>query len=307
MAALIMNELISKTGLETFISRPENLEALEDTLGWHGDLYLRLKRNESSLDLKTKIPSDRLAGLFKEVQRQTAETLDIDDFGKIWFSEYDWKFFTKVGLKRGAFIAGGAQLVSLLDGLQSKDLSVGPAVLTFFTVGIPLYALGEYTSGRLSSQRVIYLGFGDNTEASAALAFSRGLAYQLIHDKTYAVDENGPFTHGFIAGLGKVVGEKLSEQHNNPAYHYQFLKSYTGELKDAYLTFCEKKGIASKNSLAKLEVPSPRWVLDKIPFFYQKGTYSHSLATATLGAAEMRFGEGIYKNVLAEDFSFLRR
>lgn len=301
-----MDELISRAGLEAFIVKPENLEALEDNIGWRGDQYLQLKRKEDSLDLKTKIPIDRLAGLFSEVQRQMTQTLDINDLGKIWFSEYDFKWYLKIGLQRGAIIAAAGQLVSFIDGFQAADLSVGPAILTFFGVGVPVYALREFgTTHYEPSQGTILIGYGNKTEATTALAFSQGQAEHLLHKNTYLYEESTPLTHGFILNMGRMVGEKLSKQHNNPVYNYQSLNGYLGELKDAYLTICQKQGKTPRGSLDNLTVSSPRTFLDKAPGFYDRWTYPLSLATATLAASELRFGEDVYKKVLAEDFSFL--
>ena len=218
------------------------------------------------------------------------------------------KWYAKVGLKRGVVLAAGAQVVSVFDGVQPTDLLVGLGVLAFMGIGVPAYASGEHIESHyMPSHRAIYLAFRDNTEAAASLAFSKGIAHHLLNEKTYLLDRGTPLIHGFIYGMGRAIGDRLSQQHDNPVYHYNSLTGFLGELKDAYLTFCEKQDKNPRGSLDKLDVPSPRSFLDKLPRFYDRFTYPWSLATATLAAAETRFGETIYREVLNEDFSFLRQ
>lgn len=306
-----MSELTSKVNLEAFVVKRENLDALEDSLGWYGDEYLRLQRNHAALNLDQRIPKQRMTGLFGEVQRTTTNILNITDAGKILLSYYEWKPYLKFSAKRAAAIGTGIGALSMLGGVGMNNILVG--VGSFALLSMALFADSQSrfgTSHYDSSSRIVFIGQRDNTEAKSSSIMAEGVAQHILHQRTYLYDrgtEDYYIGHGFAVGMKRLVGQKLYEQHRNPVYRYQPLKDFTGELKEAYLTVCAHNGLEPKSSLANSDIPSLRGGINRITLLRDWWTYPWALGTAVMAIGETKSGEGVYRSLLNEDLSFLRQ
>ena len=72
------------------------------------------------------------------------------------------------------------------------------------------------------------------------------------------------------------------------------------ETKDAYLFVCAQRGITPRQSLANLPIPNVRG------FLYRFFGHHYSIGVAAMSIAEAIHGDKIYRDVLRNDFSFLR-
>lgn len=306
-----MSELTSTKNLEAFVVRKDNLEVLEDSLGWYGDQYLKLERGKDLLNLGQKIPTARLHSLLAETERVTIQLLGVNNLGKnVSLSYYEWKPYLKFAAKRAGMISGGIGILSAFDSSIEKAALTGLGAFALLTSALFLETMRQFgISGYDISRRMIFISPQDNTEAKASSIISKGVAQHTLSEKTSLYDdrdaEDAHLSYGFVMGMQRLVGEKLSKQHYSPVYRYQPLKNFTTQLKEAYLTACTHNRLEPKNSLANSDIPSLRGGINRVTSLRNRWTYPWVLGTAVVAIGESKFGEGIYRTLLDENLTFL--
>lgn len=305
-----MVELLRPDHLKDFILRPENTEALEDTLYWNSQQFQRISGAKDSLPLNRKIDNRGIANLYHEVTQETRRLLNLDEsqVGNVDLTIFDWRFYVKHGAKVGGVLAGGGLALAGTQGGISPDMVLKAAaafgMIEGFTVAhnyIEMHMLRYSPEKRL-------IGVADKREPKVADVIADSYDGYILYDKTEGVLASSVGI-GHILGVRKAVGESLAQRHDNEAFLYDPLRRLTGALKDVYLFVCKENGTTPKRSLVEADAPTtpPEYIpLFKIGPIHRKWATPTNIGVAVIAVADYKQGSNVYAQIVREDLSPLR-
>lgn len=293
-----MIKLTLKDNVEKYISN--NLEVLEVSLDKAAQKYINLKSQKKSLDFGQKLTPKSLEDLAPRVISKTRNFLEVKQNTDVSLS----MFYLPDHIKRSLKIAAGtftiATLAESLNGLTVQDLTIAGSLAVFFGAGTLLFALQMYSNSSFDYKNdLLLIGAGKTFNAVGAIAHE--YTHYLQHHFTgLNMRTMNPIVEGHARGLEGVVSEKFAQEFDNQAYVFVSSERVAKELKDAYLYTCKKKKILPKKSLEKLPIPNIRWLL------YSIDAHHYSIGVAAMTIACSKQGEKVYKDVMKNDFEFLR-
>jgi hypothetical protein len=303
-----MAKLTEREHLEEYTTRPENIEALEDSLYWNYSEYQRLEAQKDKLRLNKPLDREKVYSLFEEVTHQTREFLGLtpSQVSMAGLSVYDWRNFAPMAAKIGGGVAAAGVLISLGDGVTAEALLKAAGAGGMFSGVSLLYAHGEYSnSSYLPPHRMINIG--EKTERGAVDAIAFAYDYHVLADKTHiSTRGRNPIVHGHVMGVRKGVGEIMAEKRDNEGFRLEPLKHLLPELKEAYLFACDQTGRTPRSSLILRGMPSGRTGPLRVGLLYDKIGHPADMGTAAMSIAEQKYGSRVYGQVVREDYSFLR-
>ncbi len=292
-----MLELTQKPNVESFIG--SNIEALEEILDERAQRYLKLRREKEKFDFGQTLTPEKLRELAGEVIRDTNNFLGISDAPHAYFS----MFYLPRILKQGVYVALGVfavgTLAGLKDGLTTKDLQMAGLLALGFGGGTVSFSYRDHIGSAFDrSEKVMRIAERKTVPAVGAVSHEYT---HLLQDKTKLRNQRrNPVVEGHARGVEGVITSLFAQRYNNPAYVFNNAERVAEETKDAYLFVCAQRGITPRQSLANLPIPNVRG------FLYRFFGHHYSIGVAAMSIAEAIHGDKIYRDVLRNDFSFLR-
>lgn len=294
-----MIELTYKQNVEDYINN--NLEVLEMLLDKAAQKYLNLKSKKNSLDFGQKLTPQNLENLAPAVIAKTMNYLEIKQSTDCCLS----MFYLPDQIKRGLKVAAGtfaiSGLVSALEGLTIGNLIMSGMIGALFGAGIIILARETYANSAFD-YKDHHLLIGATKTVNAVGAIAHEYTHCLQHNFTQLdikSESKNPIVEGHARGLEGIISEKYAQEFNNEAYTYVHSERVARELKTAYIYTCNKKEITPKESLEKLPI-----CVDS--FLFSTDIDHYSLGVAAMTIANSKHGEKIYKDVMKNDFEFLK-
>lgn len=293
-----MIELTLKDNVEKYIGN--NLEALEISLDKAAQKYINLKSKKKSLDFGQKLTPKILEDLAPRVISKTRNFLEVKQSTDVSLS----MFYLPDHIKRSLKIAAGtftiAALAESLNGLTVQDLTIAGSMAVFFGAGTLLFSLQIYNNSSFDpGNDLLLIGSGKTFNAVGAIAHEY-THYLQHHFTELNIRTRNPVVEGHARGLEGIVSEKFAQEFDNQAYVFVSSERVAEELKDTYLYTCKKKKILPKKSLENLPIPNIGGLL------YSIDARHYSIGVAAMTIACSKHGENVYKDVMKNDFEFLK-
>jgi hypothetical protein len=293
-----MIEFTLKDNVEKYVSN--NLEVLEVSLDKAAQKYINLKSKEKNLDFGQKLTPKSLEDLAPRVISKTRNFLEVHQNTDVSLS----MFYLPDHIKRSLKIAVGtftiATLAESLNGLTVQDLTTAGSLAVFFGAGTLLFALQMYSNSSFDCKNdLLLIGAGKTVNAVGAIAHEY-THYLQHHFTELDIQTRNPIVEGHARGLEGIVSEKFAQEFDNHAYVFISYDRVAKELKDAYLYTCKKKKVLPKKSLEKLPIPNIGGLL------YSIDARHYSIGVAAMTIACSKHGEKVYKDVMKNDFEFLK-
>lgn len=294
-----MIELTLENNVEKYINN--NLEALEVSLDKAAQKYLKLRSKKKILDFGEKLTPKSLENLAPIVIAKTQSFLEAQQNTDVHLS----MFYLPDQIKRSFRIAAGtfsvAGLIKSLNGFTVQDLVISGIIAVWFGAGTMLVALQMY-GGSSFDWRNAHILIGSRKTANAVGAIAHEYTHYLQHNFTQLdVKTRNPIVEGHARGIEGIISEKYVQEYDNPAYVFVHSNRVAKELKDAYLYTCKKKKIIPKKSLENLPIPNIGGLLYNLT-----GNHHYSIGVAAMNIACSKYGEKVYKDVMKNDFEFLK-
>ncbi|MDP2907477.1 MAG: hypothetical protein Q8O03_06055 [Nanoarchaeota archaeon] len=293
-----MIEFTLKDNVEKYISN--NLEVLETSLDKAAQEYINLKSKENSLDFGKELTPKILEDLAPRVIHETRSFLDVQQNTDVSLS----MFYLPEQILRSLKIAAGtftlATLIGAVNGLTIQDLTTAGALAVFFGGGTLMYSMQVYSSSSFDYKNdLLLIRAGKTVNAIGAIAHEY-THYLQHHFTELNIQTRNPIVEGHARGMERIISEKFAQEFDNPAYVFINYDRVAKELKDTYLYTCKKKKILPKKSLENLPIPNIRGLL------YSIDAHHYSIGVAAMTIACSKQGEKVYKDVMKNDFEFLR-
>lgn len=292
-----MLELIQRSNVESFIGN--NIEVLEEIVNERAQRYLRLQREKEKYDFGQRLTPKKLSELAGEVIRETNGFLGISDPPpanlSMFYLPEELKYGVRVAL--GVFTLG--TLVELGDGLTTKDLQTAGLFGLIFGAGVIIHGLKDHADSTFFPyQKTIRIAERRTVPTIGAIA------HEYTHHLQYATQlsnqRKNPIVEGHARGVEGIVTALFAQKYDNWAYAFDHAERIAKETKDAYLFVCEQRGINLRPALANLPIPNIRG------FLYNLLGHHYSIGVAAMSIAERKYGNKVYRDVLKNDFSFLK-
>lgn len=292
-----MLELTQKSNVESFVG--SNIEALEEILNDRAQRYLKLGREKEKFDFGQTLTPEKLRELVGEVIRDTKSFLGISDAPPAYFS----MFYLPSNLKHGTYVALGVftvgTLAELSDGLTTKDLQTAGLLALVFGAGTVLYSFRDHLGSVFDgSEKIIRIG--ERKTVPAVGGISHEYTHHLQDNTKLSNQRRNPVVEGHARGVEGVITRLFAQRYDNPAYVFDHAGRVAKEIKDAYLFVSAQRGITPRQSLVSLPIPNVRG------FLYRFFGHHYSIGVAAMSIAEAVHGDKVYRDVLRNDFSFLR-
>lgn len=293
-----MIELAKRSNLELFIDG--NIGVLEDALDQRARDFFENRKGRKKHDFGPKIRRRDLVGLATRVVNETKGFLDISENYRAKLDIFSTPEEIFYGSKIALLTGGIAMLGHLPGGLTVEDLVAIGFTGFVFGSGVVLTRRKMNSGVTEIKNNTIRLSGGRETRVVGELAheYAHHLQHHLVElpfePRTFAVLE------GHARGVGGEVSRIFAERHDNPAYLDTFLEVSAIELNVAYLLACKRRGISPKDSLQRLPLPKFKWL------FHSTTGRNYATGTAAMSIAETQYGKRVYRDVIKNDFSFLR-
>ena len=324
-----MPDSIGVRDLEHFIGINSNLEVLEDCLDRFAHVYFALQQRKKSLNFGEILTLDGLMAIVPEVTGETRNFLGASDVPDAEFRLLTVKDAVKTrGHEALLYLISGGMVITLLRGSgemlqdiigknQILDRTLPTStVLLFYGISFPIAVGGrvlyEYYKGGLSSvisSRYNHnegrIGISANDTVSVVADISHEFTHSIQDLHNVQIGRKYPIAEGHARGVQREISGIFAERSDNPAYVYKGIEQTAKELNDAYLFICTKNHRSPKASLQKLKIPRFR---SRLPQFMTGPFEAHhySIGVAAMCIAEAKHGTRVYRDVINNDYSFLR-
>ncbi|MBM3199319.1 hypothetical protein FJZ53_00155 [Candidatus Woesearchaeota archaeon] len=293
-----MISLTYKENVEAYIGN--NLGILEDSLDKAAQKHLKLKAKKKSLDFGQALTPENLYQTSLKSISKTRGFLEINktiDIHMSMFSSLE-QFKRSLRVAAGTFAISG--LIQSIGGLTFRGLMISGMLGVWFGAGTFVFAMQDYATSSYNPDDD-HIRIGAQNTVNAAGAVAHEYTHCLQHNFTSIdVTTRNPIVEGHARGLEGIVSERFAQESNNEAYVFVHSQRVAQELKDAYLYACGKKNVTPKKSLEKLPIRNVRGWLSS----YAGHHYSIGVAAMTLASA--KYGDNVYKDVMKNDFNFLK-
>lgn len=290
-----MLELTEKPHIELFIGA--NRENLEEILNAKTKDYVKLRRQEEKLDFGPTLTPKRLDELVTEVISDIHKFLDIQNAPP---AKFDMFYFPKEAKIAALSAVGGMALT--LAGMNYGVIGnlAAPMVMGALTGGAVMFGRYILNGGSLYEHGSHTCQIGKKTEISAIGTITHEYTHHLQSTLTLLGDLNeNPIVEGHAHGVEGIIVQAFTKRYDNPAYQDWHAYLTALELKNAYELTCEKMEVSPKYSL--LQLPLPKKARKHV-----RPEHHYNIGTAAMYIAESKHGERVYRDVLRNDFSFLR-
>ena len=289
-----------------------------------------MQERRKELDFGEKLTLDRLIHILPEVTAETRGFLHISEVPEIevnlaTFRDAAKRAYQNVLGMSIAFSIAVPSVEALQDkadqilGLQEemyRHLQHSTYMVVSLAAGLFLantailaraYSKDDISSviasSYLKKKKEIRIAANDTVSAIADVAHE--YAHHIQYLNGVPMNRKYPLYEGHARGVEREVSRIFGERYDNPSFVYGALSRAAPELKDAYLFICNKQHRSPRNSLKKLKILRLRRGFDR----FIKGMFEahhYSIGVAAMFIAQAKYGNRVYREVVNNDYAFLR-